>query len=147
MIEATSVHVPYLLAIFLVTTVVIALTGCESKPPAQRPAISLPVYSQGDASHGKKLYQQACEKCHRLQLGSNEKGPQLLRIYGSPAANLSDYQYTDALKNSQLTWTADNLDRYIANPKQVVAGTRMRSEPIADAKLRQDIIAYLSTLR
>ncbi|MBD3728051.1 MAG: cytochrome C, partial [Moraxella osloensis] len=31
--------------------------------------------------------------------------------------------------------------------KQTIAGTRMRSDPITDAKVRQDIIAYISTLR
>ena len=70
-----------------------------------------------------------------------------MRIYGAKSALLTDYQYTDALKNSHLTWTVDNLDRYIANPKQTIQGTRMRSEPITDEQKRHDIIAYLATLR
>lgn len=131
----------------IATTVLSCLAGCEQKPPAQRSAVTLPVYTQGNAETGKQQYEDNCEKCHKRQLGNNEKGPQLLRVYGATAAALSDYQYTDALKNSHLTWTADNLDRYIANPKQTVTGTRMRSEPIADAQMRQNIIAYLSTLR
>lgn len=123
------------------------LTGCERQPPAERVAVTLPVYTQGDAERGKQLYNDDCEKCHKRQAGNNEKGPQLLRIYGAKTAQLSDYQYTDALKNSHLTWTADNLDRYIADPKATVVGTRMRSKPVTDANARQDIIAYLSTLR
>lgn len=121
--------------------------GCTHKPPAQRPAVTLPVYTQGDATAGQKQYEDNCQKCHRLQAGSNEKGPQLLRVYGAKAGSLSDYEYTQALKNSNLTWTAQNIDHYIADPKKMVAGTRMRSEPINDPKVRQDIIAYLSTLR
>lgn len=126
---------------------IVIATGCQHQPPAQRPAVTLPVYSQGDADNGKKQYEEACLKCHKLQPGNNEKGPQLLRIYGAKSALLTDYQYTDALKNSNMTWTAENLDKYIAHPKQTIAGTRMRSDPIADAKVRQDIITYISTLR
>lgn len=136
--------------IFTALTALLALVmlvGCERQPPAERVAVTLPVYTQGDAQRGKQLYDDNCEKCHKLQAGNNEKGPQLLRIYGAKAGQLSDYQYTDALKNSHLVWTADNLDRYINDPKKTVTGTRMRSKPVADAKDRQDIIAYVSTLR
>ena len=123
------------------------LTGCKHQPPSQRPAVQMPVYTAGDARHGQQLYEQQCQNCHKLQVGFNEKAPQLLRVYGAKAAVLSDYEYTEALKNSQTVWTADALDNYIANPKQAIPGTRMRSKPIADAQQRQDIIAYLSTLR
>lgn len=129
------------------TLAVVTLSACEKKPPAQRPAVTLPVYQQGDVENGKKLYAEQCQKCHKLTPGYNEKGPQLMRVYGAKAASLADYKFTDALSQSQLTWTADNLDHYIANPREMVKGTRMRSDPIADAKARHDIIAYLSTLR
>ena len=125
----------------------VAMVGCHHQPPSQRPTVTLPVYTQGNADKGKAQYADQCEKCHKLQAGNNEKGPQLSRIYGAKAALLTDYEYTDAMKNSNMTWTAENLDKYIANPKQTVVGTRMRSKPLADAQTRQDIIAYLSTLR
>lgn len=124
----------------------LAMTGCQRQPPSERPAVTLPVYPQGDVDNGKAEYDKACLKCHKLQPGNNEKGPQLMRIYGAKSALLTDYQYTDAMKNSNMVWTAENLDKYIAQPKQTVVGTRMRSEPIADANVRQDIIAYLATL-
>lgn len=129
------------------TVAILPLSGCKRQPPSQRPNVMLPAYTKGDSEKGKALYETACEKCHRLQPGNNEKGPQLMRIYGAQSALLSDYQYTDALKNSHQTWTADALDAYIADPKKAIPGTRMRSEPIANARDREDIIAYLSTLR
>lgn len=125
----------------------VGIAACHKQPPTERPLVALPVYSQGDATLGKTAYEKQCKQCHSLEVGSNNKGPQLSRIYGAKVALLNDYQYTDALKNSQIVWTAEQLDHYIANPKQAVNGTRMRSEPIADAKTRQDIIAYLSTLK
>lgn len=125
----------------------LAMTGCQHQPPSQRPAVTLPSYTQGDVDNGKAEYDKACLKCHKLQAGNNDKGPQLMRIYGAKSALLTDYQYTDAMKNSNIVWTAENLDKYIAQPKQTVVGTRMRSEPIDDANVRHDIIAYISTLR
>lgn len=124
-----------------------SLTACQQTPPADRPAVTAEVYTKADALKGKQLYQQECENCHKLQLGSNEKGPQLMRIYQAKAGLLTDYRYTEALLNSQLIWTAENLDKYIADPKNMMAGTRMRSDPITNPQDRQDIIAYLSTLR
>ncbi|ELA09626.1 class I cytochrome c [Moraxella macacae 0408225] len=135
------------LAVISGLVMLFGLAACQKEPPTTRPPVALPVYDQGDAVLGKVAYEKQCKQCHSLQVGSNNKGPQLLRIYGANVGLLNEYQYTDALKNSQIVWTAESLDRYIANPKQAVNGTRMRSEPIADAKMRQDIIAYLSTLK
>lgn len=132
------------------TTLVVSmgvLSGCQPTPPAQRPTVTVPIYTQGDATQGQKQYDKACGNCHKLQAGKNEKAPQLMRVYGAKAALLSDYAYSDALKNANLTWSAQALDSYIADPKQAVAGTKMKSDPITDPQQRQNIIAYLSTLR
>lgn len=96
------------------------LTACSppKKTPSNRPETNLPVYTQGDVAKGKIYYEQECEQCHKLQIGSNEKGPQLLNIYGSKSALLTDYNYTDALKNSQIIWSSEMLDKYIADPKK-----------------------------
>lgn len=125
------------------------LVACDKPtiPPSSRPITTLPVYTAGDVNKGKTYYEQECEQCHKRQIGQNEKGPQLLNIYGAKSALLTDYQFTDALKNSQIVWTAEALDSYIADPKKAVNGTRMRSEPINDEQKRKDIIAYLSTLK
>lgn len=134
-------------SVWLGVLAALLLAGCQRPPPSNRPAVTLSVYAQGDAERGKALYQDECGSCHKLQVGYNEKGPQLLRVYGAKSALLTDYQYSDALKNSHQVWTAEALDRYIANPKQAIPNTRMRSEPIDNVRDRQDIIAYLSTLR
>lgn len=124
------------------------LVGCQkTEPPSDRPAVTLPVYTAGDANKGKLLYADECGQCHQLQIGNNRKAPQLLKIYGAKAGILTDYQYSDTLKNSQIIWTAENIDRYIANPKQNIPNTKMKTDPITDEQVRKDIIAYLSTLR
>lgn len=139
--------VTFIQRLIVVSGVIISLIGCQKPAPAERPAVTLPADTAGDVATGKQQFEQDCAKCHRLKAGANEKGPQLLRVYGATAGGLADYQYSDALKNSHLIWTADKLDSYIANPKQAVPDTKMKADPITDSKERQNIIAYLSTLR
>lgn len=125
----------------------LCLSACQQQPPSERPEVTIAPYSQGDIKAGQQAYERDCAKCHRLQAGKNEKGPQLMRVYGAKAALLADYHYSEGMKNSQLIWTADNLDKLIANPKQLVPNTRMKTDPISDSQKRQNIIAYLSSLR
>jgi cytochrome c len=43
-----------------------------------------------------------------------------------------------------LIWDADTLDRYIADPESVVAGTSMSAPPLRDEQERTDLMAYLA---
>jgi cytochrome c len=67
-------------------------------------------------------------------------------VVGRPAGNLSDYNYSAALKNSGLTWDEATLDRWLTNPSALVPGTKMFFK-IDDAQARADVIAYLKELR
>lgn len=125
----------------------VTLTGCERTPPDHRAAVTLPMYTAGDAQNGEALYADACEKCHSLVAGKNQKGPQLMNIYGAKAAQLNDYKYSEALRKTGWVWDADNIDAFITDAQIALPDTRMHSDPITDEKERQDLIAYLSTLR
>ena len=123
------------------------LSGCEHQPPDERDPVTLPPLTTGNIENGKQLYHDLCDKCHKLTPGSNEKGPQLQRIYGAPAAALADYKYSDELLNSGWVWDEKTLDTYLINAQQALPGNRMRTDGLPDATERADIIAYLSTLR
>ena len=123
------------------------LSGCKSPPPDYRNEVTLPIYAQGNAANGEAIYNEACAQCHTLNPGHNNKGPQLMNVYGAPVAALHDYQYSDALKNMQGVWDAKNLDHYIADATKALPDTKMLADPIPDAQERADVIAYLSTLR
>jgi cytochrome c len=43
-----------------------------------------------------------------------------------------------------LVWDADTLERYVADPESVVAGTSMSAPPLRDKQERTDLIAYLA---
>ncbi|MEN2750265.1 c-type cytochrome [Psychrobacter sp. FBL11] len=131
----------------LVLTILTVLTACERTPPDYRDPVTLPVYSEGDADNGAIIYEEACGQCHQLSPGSNKKGPQLMNIYGAPAAELEDYDYGAALTKSGWVWDAKTLDPYIADAQKAMPESKMLSDPMPDASERADIIAYLSTLR
>lgn len=125
----------------------LTLAACEKTPPDYRPEVTLPEYTQGDADRGKVLYKEVCSQCHQLTPGLNKKGPQLMNIYGAPAALLKDYKYSQGLQSSGWVWDAKTLDPYIADPQAAISDSKMLADPLPDAKERADIIAYLSTLR
>ena len=43
-----------------------------------------------------------------------------------------------------LVWDAATLDRYIADPESLVAGTNMSAPPLRDEQERADLLAYLA---
>jgi cytochrome c len=102
-----------------------------------------PLKMAGDAAHGKTLYQ-ACSACHAVD--DNDIGPKHRGVVGRRAASVSDYSYSQALKNSGLTWDEDTLDRWLTNPSALVPGTKMYFK-LDDPQSRADVIAYLAELR
>lgn len=100
-----------------------------------------------DLEHGRVLFLQSCALCHAAGPGTTAgQGPTLIGVVGRTAATSPNFSYTKALQDSRLVWDAATLDRYIANPTIAVPGTTMViAVPVE--KDRQDIIAYLSTMK
>ncbi len=104
-------------------------------------------YAAGNPGIGADLFDQECADCHSVKPGKNKKGPSLAGIVGRKSASIAEFSgYSDALKASGLTWTADNLGSYLKAPKGLVAGGKMKYDGLADDKARADLLAYLATL-
>ena len=80
-----------------------------------------------------------------MRESKNKKGPTLFAILGRKAATQPDAVYSDALKGSGISWTADKLDPYITNPRKFVVGGKMKYDGLENAAERADLIAYLAT--
>jgi len=93
-----------------------------------------------DAERGRMLYDSRCAGCHSLD--ANRVGPAHRGVFGRQAGAAQDYDYSPALRNAHLVWDARTLDRWLANPEQVVPGQRM-GYSVAEAADRADLIAYL----
>lgn len=100
-----------------------------------------------DASLGQQVADQ-CVVCHTVGKGDgNGIGPNLFGVIGRRAGSLPDFSYTEALKSSHLTWSIENLSKWVEGPQKMVPGTNMIFNGIPSQVDRDNLIAYLETLK
>ena len=100
----------------------------------------------GDAKRGAQVFQQ-CTACHSVQAGEHMTGPSLAHAWNRKAGAAEGFQrYSDALKRSGVTWDEAGLDKWLANPAQLVPGNSMTFPGVKDPQARQDVIAYLNAV-
>jgi cytochrome c len=108
---------------------------------------SLPAFAAGDAAAGRNLFNQ-CRACHQIGADAqNSVGPVLNGVVGRKAGTYPGYNYSDANKNSGLTWDAATLDEYIKDPRAKVPGTKMIFPGIKQDDRRANLIAFLATIK
>jgi len=96
-----------------------------------------------DAAAGEKVFGK-CKICH--QIGENAKnfvGPVLNGVVGRHAGSYPGYNYSEANKNSGLTWDEATLKEYLKDPKAKVPGTKMVFPGLASDEDIANVIAYL----
>lgn len=97
----------------------------------------------GDVGRGATLYGQRCSACHAVD--HNGVGPAHRGLFERQAGQAPGYAYSPALKASKLRWTSANLERWLADPEQLVPGQKM-GVSVSDRQERADLIAYLKSL-
>jgi cytochrome c len=99
----------------------------------------------GDPDAGKQVFKK-CHACHNVGEGArNAVGPELNGVVGRKAGTVDGYNYSDANKNSGITWDADTLKVYLKDPKAKVPGTKMAFPGLPNEADIDNVIAYLST--
>jgi cytochrome c len=108
---------------------------------------ALPQASQG-AEGGQQAFNNACRTCHMVREGDNRLGPNLHKIIGRKAGSLPDYAFSSAMKEAGFVWDEEKLDRFMANPDEVVPGNSMKPYGgLASGEDRKKIIAFLAQAR
>jgi cytochrome c len=105
--------------------------------------------TKGDAARGKELFTaSACSTCHSVTSGDNSSvGPNLVGVMGRQAGTIKSLiGPSENLKKYGVTWNAETLDEFLANPNAKVPGTAMIGM-LTDPQQRADVIAYLATLK
>lgn len=96
-----------------------------------------------DPVAGEKAFA-VCKACHQVgETAKNVIGPKLNGLLDRPAGTGEGFKYSDAMKNSGLTWDEATLTEYLRNPKAKVPGTKMAFPGFKDDAKIADVVAYL----
>ncbi len=88
-----------------------------------------------------------CLACHTFEKGGpNKQGPNQWGIVARQKAAEPGFNYSAAMKAKGGTWTFEDLDKFLANPKSFVPGTAMTYAGMPRDQQRADVINYLHTL-
>lgn len=93
-----------------------------------------------DPARGKVLFEKRCAGCHGLD--RDLEGPRLRGVYGRKAGSVSNYKYSDALRNAGVTWDETSLDKWLTDPDAFIPDNDMEFH-VAKPDERAGIIAYL----
>ncbi len=105
--------------------------------------ISIDAALAADPVAGEKAFA-VCKACHQVgEAAKNVVGPKLNGLVDRPAGTIEGFKYSDAMKNSGLTWDEASLAEYLKNPKAKVPGTKMAFAGFKDDAKIADVIAYL----
>jgi cytochrome c len=99
-----------------------------------------------DVEAGKTIFNR-CKACHSDKAGENKIGPSLYGVVGRPSASIAGFKYSEAMTNAKLTWDAATLDKWLTKPAELVKGTKMAFPGLPNQADRDNVIAYLSTLK
>lgn len=102
-----------------------------------------PAAAAGDAAAGEKVFAK-CKVCHQVgETAKNAVGPELNGLQGRHSGSVASYSYSDANKNSGLTWDEATFKEYIKNPKAKIPGTKMVFAGLTSQADIDNLWAYL----
>jgi cytochrome c len=102
-------------------------------------------FAQDDSARGERLYVERCGGCHSLD--EHGAGPRHRGLIGRRAGSEPGFDYSPALTAAKIVWSAELLDRWVANPNALVPGNRMVVQLASDPSDRAAIVAYLVSQR
>jgi nitrite reductase (NO-forming) len=112
-------------------------TSAQGAPAAITPVI-------GDVATGKLVFRK-CQACHSLEPGNNGLGPSLAGLIGKKASSVPNYNYSLAMKGSNLIWDVGTLDAYLSDPQKLVPGNKMPFPGLKTENERNAVIAFLAS--
>ena len=103
--------------------------------------------AQASVEKGQATAKQ-CQACHTFEKGGpNRVGPNLWNIVGSGRGeDRGGFNFSAAMKGKGGTWSFDELNKFLTNPRGYIPGTAMTFAGLSRAEQRADVIDYLRTL-
>lgn len=109
---------------------------------AAMPVLAGHALADGDAKKGKRVFNR-CRACHNADDAKNKVGPSLLGLFGRHAGSVEDFNYSSAMKNADIVWEKETLEKYIKDPKGFIPDNKMAFPGIKNEGQVEDLLAYL----
>ena len=97
-----------------------------------------------DQRHGAEVFANECGVCHSVTKGATGMmGPNLAGVVGRKSGSLEGFSYSQAMRNKNIDWQAENIAQLITQPQAYVPGTYMPYMGLASADDRQAVVCFL----
>ncbi|MGB0660005.1 MAG: c-type cytochrome [Mangrovicoccus sp.] len=117
--------------------------GAASDEPVEEVDFATLV-AEADAAKGEKVFGK-CKACHKVD-GTDGTGPHLNGVVGRGIGSVGGFGYSDVLAGmAGDSWTAENLNDFLTNPKGYAPGTKMSFAGLKKIGDRANIVAYLQS--
>jgi cytochrome c len=128
--KSTPMIKPTLSALIALTSLTLAASGALAQDV--------------DLAAGKSSFNK-CLACHAIGEGAKNKvGPELNGLDGRKSGTAEGYSYSDANKNSGITWSEAQFKEYIKDPKAKIPGTKMAFAGIKSESEINNLWAFVS---
>jgi cytochrome c len=98
-----------------------------------------------DLAAGENSFKK-CLPCHAVGEGAKNKvGPLLNGLEGRKSGTIEGYSYSEANKNSGITWNKETFLDYIKDPRAKIPGTKMIFPGIKNESEANNLWAYLAS--
>lgn len=123
-----------------------AAEAASEEPPAQPVSQIAGLLAVADPENGAKVARK-CIACHSIDSGGRNKvGPNLWGMVGAAKASKKGFTYSAAMAGLGGEWGYEELDAFLAKPKDFAPGTKMSFAGIKDPADRADLLAFLRSL-
>ena len=100
-------------------------------------------YASAEYDRGRRVFLQ-CQSCHTLEEGGQAVlGPNLYGLFGREVGTMDGFEFSPALQEADFDWTPEQLDQWLANPREFLPGNRMTFAGVRRPDDRTAVIAYV----
>jgi cytochrome c len=123
-----------------------AIEGVETEAGAAAGPSLNTLLASADVAAGQKVFGK-CIACHTIaQGGANGIGPNLWAVMGEAVGHgRGGFAFSESLKGVGGTWTFEQMDKWLANPRGFASGTKMSFAGLGKPEDRANVIAYLNS--